>query len=460
MKGLRKLFRQIASHPPTWLFRHYFYASRKRVFSGIYTVSEYRKDPHRTKAIIFDPGLRASDGHHLEHAQLMAAELSKTFTVSIYGNFWAQTRIIVPLRARPVCYASLYSKSTHENFDLVYRDATQEIARDLSEVRSGDLIPSSIFIIHTITAFQLEGLANWYKALASRNRPKLFLQFQFPLEFGAEEQNWPQLLDRARAAASALTEAGTVRFATNSDSLAERIRVQLDQPVTIMPMSKSWPTAAHMPKPMPGPVFGCFGGLRTEKGWQLLSKAIPIFVARHQDVRFIIQAPTDGSEAEAIPAIRALAHLPRVELINRTFDSKDDYFAALSRTRCILLPYDPTQYAARTSGILVEALGLGRLIITTDHTWLAAELRKHKTEGFVMANFAVPDLLDCLEAARDRLIHTITEPRIDRDLIASNNPESYCALLIRLMAETPQTGEPTAAQVGLERAPTHRELAS
>ena len=449
-----------SSHSPKWLLQYYLYALRKRVFCWIYSASQFRNDSYKTKAIIFDPELQTCEGHHLEHAQLLTAELSKTLTVSTYANFWARTRIIVPLRARPVCYASLYPQSTHENFDLVYRGATQAIVQDLSEVRSCELTPSSIFIMHTITAFQLEGLANWYTALASANRPKLFLQFQSPLEFGADEQDWPQLLGRARAAASTLTAAGTVRFATNSEFLADKIRVQLDQPMAMMPMSKSWPTVVRLPKPMPGPVFGFFGGLRQEKGWRLLAEAIPIFVARHQDVRFIIQASAVGSDPVAIPAIRALAHLPRVEIIERSFDSKDDYFTALSRARCILLAYDPAKYASRTSGILIEALGLGRLVITTDHTWLAAELRKHKTEGFVMPNFAVPDLLDCLEAARDRLIHTTGEPSIDRDLIAANNPESYCASLLRLMIETPRTREPAAAQVGSESSPTNREFAS
>jgi glycosyltransferase involved in cell wall biosynthesis len=134
---------------------------------------------------------------------------------------------------------------------------------------------------------------------------------------------------------------------------------------------------------MSGAVFGFFGGFRREKGAQLLAEAIPIFAARHQDVHFIIHAPT--SESDPV-ATRALEHLPRVEIIRKSFDSKDGYFAAFSRARCVLLPYDPAKYAVRTSGILFEALGLGRLI-PPDHTWLAAELRKAQAQGFVMANF-------------------------------------------------------------------------
>jgi glycosyltransferase involved in cell wall biosynthesis len=424
--GSRKLLRP--------LLEYYLYALRKRLLSWLGAISEFSTESPKARAVIFDPALREYQGHHLEFARLLRTELAKTFVTSGYVHFRARTGIITALRAQPVCFGSTYVESSPTDFDAIYCAETRDMLKSLQNVKRSDLGPNSIFILHTLTAFQLEGLAHWYTALDSIDRPKLFLQFQFPLEFGAEESDWPQLLERVRTAASALASAGTVRFSTNSHLMMDRICNQLGQPVALMPVPIRWPVLSRANELTAGPVFGFFGGLRQEKGSRLLAEAIPTFSARHQDARFIIHAP--GTESDPV-ALRALEHLPRVEIIRQSFRSKDDYFDAFSRAGCILLPYDPAKYAVRTSAILLEAVGLGRLVITTDHSWLAAELRKRKAEGFVMPNFTVPDLIDCLAAARSRLIGPVFQPRIDADLIVANSPVSFCTSLIRLMSETP-----------------------
>ncbi|MCH9614346.1 MAG: hypothetical protein SP1CHLAM54_16960 [Chlamydiia bacterium] len=53
------------------------------------------------------------------------------------------------------------------------------------------------------------------------------------------------------------------------------------------------------------------------------------------------------------------------------------YEAELNRADVILLPYNPVVYRSGTSGILVEAVCLGKLPLVRAGSWLAFELQKH-----------------------------------------------------------------------------------
>jgi glycosyltransferase involved in cell wall biosynthesis len=248
-------------------------------------------------------------------------------------------------------------------FPEVYREMTHSMACALAAVDAADLHATTIAVSHTTTIFQIGALAQWYSALAAPRRPKLFIQFQHPLEWLVEPcAEQPRAIALAKNAAAALTSAGFVRFAANSETLARRISSQLEQPCTLMPVR--WPAVGALGVPEPGVVFGFFGGLRREKGAQLLAPAIASFAGRYPDARFIVHAPP-GSDRDAV---RALELVPRVELIRKSFARKSDYFSCIGRARWILLPYDPEPYAERTSGIFIEALGLGVPVVITAGT--------------------------------------------------------------------------------------------
>jgi len=393
-----------------------------------------RRYSSKPKLIVFDPGLLSYHGHHLEFARLIKAQLTAVFDVIFYVNIGASTRILAELPAQPICRLSIYPPPGIFHFDSFHALQRIALVEALRKIDLRELNPATIFVMHTLTVHQLSGLAEWFASLPPAHRPKLFLQFQHPLEFGVvRASDWPSALAVAREAADILTSAGKVVFTTNSDLLKDRLSGQLGYTWRLMPLPIRWPSQAQDRSSRSEAVFGFYGGLRVEKGSQLLAEAIPAYTQKqYSDTRFIVHAPR--RECDEIAA-QCLSNLPRVELIRENFESKDQYFTQFCRANVILLPYDPDIYALRTSSVFLEALGLGRLVITTNGTWMAHELGKRSASGLTMQSYTAQALRDCFEAARHAIINGSWCPNFDRDLMSSNTGSAFCAALLREMQD-------------------------
>jgi len=378
---------------------------------------------------VFDPSLYAFNGHHMEFAQMIKEECGSEFDVSFYGNFQAETKVVWSLPAQPICHNGIYPPPG--DFDDLYKTLTASTIKALNRIDRRDAGPDAILIMHTVTVYQLGGLAEWFSTLPKPRRPKLCMQFQFPLEFrlSKDVSVRERAVRLARAAAGTIMSTGRARLASNSELLADEISKQLQQPCAVLPLPTRWPDFNQNVPPDPGVVFGFFGSLRPEKGASIIAEAVPAFAARYPDTRFLVHAAGSDSDPSAI---RALAAVRQVELIYDNFARKADYFKQFMRASCILLPYDPIEYAYRTSGILIEALGLDRLIITTNNSWLCTEAKRLKGKVIPMANFTPAALLSSLREARDYLISRSFEPKINRDIIAKNSPAAFCSALLAL----------------------------
>jgi glycosyltransferase involved in cell wall biosynthesis len=397
-----------------------YYAHRARAFALI-LFARLQSSSVRSKVIVLDPALIDSSGHHAEFAHILTAGLAPRYSVALYSNFSIGTRLAIGLRAQPIFHESFYGM-----------DWTQEFpwGKELAKVNFDDLSPSTIVVVHTATVPQLGGLCRWFAALPDERRPKLFLQFQHSLEFEIDDEtNWPHAISLARQAVGLMAAIGTVRLAAISRSLAKHISQHLDQPCVVMPHPVRWPNTKQHP-PAPVAEFGFFGGLRREKGATIIAAAVPRFLAAHPDARFIIQAAT-GDERE--DAVRILQTLPQVELIHSVFPDKTAYFKHFLGAGCCLLPYDPAAYAVRTSGVLFEAMGLGRMIITTRGSWMEAELINRGRRALLMQRFHPDDLVQCLEQARAQLLERSEVPSFDASVIAECSAASFCGALAELM---------------------------
>lgn len=391
---------------------------------------------------VFDPSLDAFHGHHWEFAQIIKEACGSKFDVRFYASLRAKLKLLLSLPAQPICDTGVYPLPLGNfddtppliNFDDTYLSTTAATIRALNMIDSRDVGPEAILIMHTVTVYQLGALAQWFSALPRFGRPKLCIQFQFPVEFtlATDTTVHKRAIGLARAAAGTLMATGRTRFAANSKLLADHISKQLEQDCAVLPLPTRWPELCQAIRPDPGVVFGFFGGLRMEKGASIIAQAIPAFAARYPDTRFLVHAPAPPSESDLF-AVAALKAVPQVELIHDNFDCKGDYFKQFLRASCILLPYDPAAYAYRTSGILIEALGLGRLIITTKGSWLHAESQRRGGMAFGMINYTATDLLACLGEARQHLISQPFEPKLNREVMTENSPEAFCSAIVQLV---------------------------
>jgi hypothetical protein len=380
--------------------RYMTYVARRQAFRSWARLSRSRRKKVLT---VFDPSLKEFNGHHIEYARAIKEICGPTYDVRFYVNFRALTKILLSLRAQPICEESTYPPSGQ--FKAVYQRMTRFTVEALNRIDKRDVGPDAIFLMHTVSLYQLGGLAEWLLALPSFERPNLCLQFTFPLVNTASRK----ILPYGRAAA--LVATGKTRFAANSKLLADHISKSLEQACTALPHSLRWPSLNQTIEPEPGIVFGFSGGLRFEKGASLMARAIPEFAARYPETRFLVHAPSSESDPSAIEALEGV---PQVELIRSNFHRKNDYFRQFRRASCILLPYDPVAYAYRPSGILIENLGLDRLIITTKESWCWAEAERYTD-------------------ARNLLRSQPLKPKFNNDVIAENCPAAFCSALIQFV---------------------------
>lgn len=391
--------------------------------------AEFLRTNGKRVITVFDPSLVAFNGHHMEFAKMIKEVCEPTFDVKFYVNFRAAMRVVYTLPAQPVADEGIYSSSGR--FDDIYQSMTESIVRALNRIDRRDVGPDAILVLHTVTLHQLGGISQWFATLPSSQRPALCMQFQFPLEFRIPNETGvrKRAIDLARAAVGELMSTGRTRLAANSKLLADHISRELEQPCALLPFPVRWPDVNLSIVPDPGIVFGFFGALRTDKGASIIATAIPKFVQRYPDTRFLVHAPRSEFDLSAISALEAIQ---QVEMIYTNFARKDDYFKQFARASCILLPYDPIEYAYRTSGILIEALGLNRLIITTQNSWLCMEAQQRGGQVVKMESFTPDALVSSLSVARELLLNSAIKCSLNKAVMKENSSSAFCSALIQL----------------------------
>lgn len=97
-------------------------------------------------------------------------------------------------------------------------------------------------------------------------------------------------------------------------------------------------------------------------------------------VRVVVQrvAPFGGFDEALEDAFARLAAIPGVEIVEGAL-SDAGYRALLARAHAVLLPYRAENYLLRGSGVMIEALAAGRVLLTTDGT----VAREYADEGAI-----------------------------------------------------------------------------
>lgn len=121
------------------------------------------------------------------------------------------------------------------------------------------------------------------------------------------------------------------------------------------------------------------GDARTEKGYQMLP-ALAAFLSESLGsgiLRLVIQSNFNIAAGEpGISEARAILSAQKgIELLYEPL-SEEEYAHQLSVSTLLLLPYQRSNYVARSSGILAEAIVAGIPAIVPSGTWLSQQLRR------------------------------------------------------------------------------------
>ncbi len=177
------------------------------------------------------------------------------------------------------------------------------------------------------------------------------------------------------------------------------------------------------------------GDARTEKGYQYIPQLVQDLWAdyiKQDKVSFVIQSNYNIPDGEPAPVVarEQLQHFPRdqVELIMES-PLVEEYKKILEESDVILLPYDKTNYYARSSGILVEALCHGIPVLVPSGTWLS---RQFASEVYKYQD-SLKDKLQLLQSYDDKDLDIRYDGSGDKPSITDNKlrldwkvPQAHC----------------------------------
>lgn len=347
----------------------------------------------KRRFLIFDPFLTSPVSHNLNFDLGFRSVLeSRGWRVTILANRYAYDEVVREAKAH-----RLFASSGYGDFSPFF-DAFQrrngDFYRDIRLFNFANFGVDNVVLVHTITVFELFGLARWYRELPKTRRPRLIVYIQMGAAFGLNNKDEiGYALDAYRSAAHTLSHFPEVVLCTSSQRLldlfpAETVALQL------FPLPIAWPAA---PPPRTGNgrvVFGYIGGLRRVKGFHLLVDAIGAVLQAVPNADFLIHGPFNPDFSEEIARLRRMGD--RVQMRDRPPGSREEYYRLFGEMDAVLNAYDPAQYGEATSMICLEAIGMGRGLITTSGTWAEEIAQRLGAANVAMKAFSSTALVEAI----------------------------------------------------------------
>jgi glycosyltransferase involved in cell wall biosynthesis len=343
---------------------------------------------------VFDPFLISAGSHNFNFDLGFREALErKGWSVTILANRYASDGVIADAKAHRLFVSTAYLEFTP--FFEAFSRRNGDFYRDLRLFDFANFSPDNIVLVHTITAFELFGLARWYQELPESSRPRLIVYIQLGPALGLKNdtEEIRQVLEAYRSIGSTLSRNQGVILCTTSRRLADLFPAGSISP-NLFPLPISWP-AEQSPRPDNGRVvFAYVGGARDVKGFHLLPDAIATALDTVPNVDFLIHSPHVIEFSEEISRLRQMGS--RVQVRERPPSNREGYYALFDEVDVILNAYDPTQYGEATSMICLEAIGMGKGLITTSGTW-SEEIAGHiGAATVVMKGFSSTALADAI----------------------------------------------------------------
>src|SRR5215204_5455414 len=178
------------------------------------------------------------------------------------------------------------------------------------------------------------------------------------------------------------------------------------------------------------------GDAREEKGYQHLPQALSYLWKDYVEpgrVRFVLQSNfnTPGGEPGILAASQNLAGFLHTTLKNEPLQPAE-YYEILADSDIVLIPYSAQRYRYRSSGVLVEAMGAGKVVVTSAPSWMATQVTPEHAvlfetpAGLGPAMAEAIDRLDELskgaEARREAVLENATGASLVRHLLSVAQP--------------------------------------
>jgi hypothetical protein len=359
---------------------------------------------HRFKTWnILDCGLeKASTGFNYWEAKALADELVRQGeTVRIFSHLTGPNAERFPgVALLPTFSVSLYgnvskdpARAAIENLVVQNRRFHSDLAR-----LDPDLFRDSLALFPMVTPRQLVGLFRWLGGLPTQTRPSTAINlFEPPGEWTAAnsstklyESMWKRCPPRLKK---------EIVIFSRTPLAAAKFGKELGIPAAVFPFALPehyFSLKADASRTGQGPMMVSFiGGARRERGCALIANAVKR--CQGMDVQFLIQVRSGLDPGFDSGELTALSVLPHVR-IERGALERDDYYRAIA-AGVVLLPYMPSRYRWRDSGVYREAKLLDAPVLVMAGTWMANEVRS-LGNGLIIEDFSADGIVECIARAQ------------------------------------------------------------
>lgn len=342
------------------------------------------------KINIFEPDLKKQNGHYLETALHVKNYLGMQVTIDIFGNKSIEPELAKQYGITPffnnIRTDTFYDRFSHTRYiwrlhKLIAHFGIKRkqdlFDRNLREYLPGD--GGELMFFPSLYVYEMLGVIEYMEKCEKTNMDAaIILRYMFP-------QRDVRRLNKFLLASPVRRR---IHLYSDSEMLIDEYRRAGLKGVCLLPIP-------HLPELGKATNDGIgkklkivyVGGVRFDKGFQFLPGIVRYLqsVPELQEYEIIAQAHMEdiASDCERIELTKYIDELKNfgVKLYRNTFIS-EEYCRFLNDADIILLPYDNNVQQKRyycTSGILAEAIALGKVVVVPSETWLSQQIANSKS---------------------------------------------------------------------------------
>lgn len=235
----------------------------------------------------------------------------------------------------------------------------------------------------------------------------------------------------------------TVRLVTDSDRLARSYESVTSLPFQVVPIPHMPPAVASgLPDEgqraqTASPHLVYLGGGRQDQGIHLLVDALIQLRPKLAKGAFSSTVQLNLYDPAAAESCRRLenAALENVRIVRGTL-SREEYEEILGTADLVLIPYLAEVYNSRTSGVLTEALSLGKPAVVPRDTWMSDQVSRGA--GVLFDGETSEDLVRAIETAVQRIDELKARAtELQPEWNGFHNPDSFYRQLVYGPSERP-----------------------
>jgi glycosyltransferase involved in cell wall biosynthesis len=364
---------------------------------------------NKRRLIIIANGLRHKSGHHYMEARSFREETEKMgMEVVILSHEQVEPSIRDELKAHPCFERSPYWRNSASNrffWWLEFRRSLKTFLARLAAAPIHPISPNDVIVSTLTKGRDILALAYWVKSLPKQERPQLALNFMiddFSQSIGGQgawkiRESTAKFYRKAYRKLCRFVDSEKIHLTTGGTEYSKAMSKILGCQVRVSPL----PVQLNLnlsdiksDKPNPLPVLTFLGYMQPGKGGDLIGPTIRKVLASNTECHFVLQAnPADFADKWRLEIGEAgMRHVT----IQHGEMSQDEYQAIFRSSDIVLLPYRPETYRLRTSGIFAEAMALGKVVVTSPHTWMAEMAQRHGGAIIVAEEFSVDSMVSAI----------------------------------------------------------------